>query len=65
MKKFLGTVLFGIYVIIAIAITVLLLSYNDYNCSELGGYTLYIVKDDALELHIVGRNPENTIYYQV
>ena len=38
MKKFLGTVLFGIYVIIAIAITVLLLSYNDYNCSELGGY---------------------------
>ena len=49
MKKFLGTVLFGIYVIIAIAITVLLLSYNDYNCSELGGYTLYIVKDDSLE----------------
>ena len=27
----------------------MLLSYNDYNNSELGGYTVYIVKDDSLE----------------
>ena len=49
MKKVLGTIFFVIYAIIAIAVTVLLLSYNDYNCSELGNYTLYIVKDDSLE----------------
>ena len=49
MKRILGSILFVIYSIIAIAVTVLLLSYNDYNCSEIGGYTVYIVKDDALE----------------
>lgn len=49
MKKVLGSVLFVIYAIIAITVTVLLLSYNDYNNSELGGYTVYIVKDDSLE----------------
>ena len=35
--------------VIAILVTVLLLSFNDYNCSELGGYTVYIVNDDSLE----------------
>lgn len=49
MKKKLGAVLFVIYSIIAITVTVLLLSYNEYNCSEIGGYTVYIVKDDSLE----------------
>ena len=49
MKKKLGAVLFVIYSIIAITVTVLLLSYNEYNCSEIGGYTVYIVKDDLLE----------------
>ena len=49
MKKALGTILFVIYAIIAITVTVLLLSYNDYNNSQLGGYTVYIVKDDSLE----------------
>lgn len=49
MKRTLGAILFVIYSIIAIGVTVLLLSYNDYNCSEIGGYTVYIVKDDALE----------------
>lgn len=49
MKKVLGSILFVIYAIIAITVTVLLLSYNDYNNSELGGYTVYIVKDDSLE----------------
>ena len=49
MKKALGSILFVLYAIIAITVTVLLLSYNDYNNSELGGYTVYIVKDDSLE----------------
>ena len=49
MKKVLGTILFVVYAIIAITVTVLLLSYNEYNNSQLGGYTVYIVKDDSLE----------------
>lgn len=49
MKRTMGAILFVIYSIIAITVTVLMLSFNDYNCSEIGGYTVYIVKDDALE----------------
>ena len=49
MKRAIGTILFVIYAIIAILVTVLLLSYNEYNCSEIGGYTVYIVDDDSLE----------------
>lgn len=49
MKRTIGAILFVIYSIIAIAVTVLLLSFNDYNCSQIGGYTVYIVKDDSLE----------------
>lgn len=49
MKRAIGAILFVVYSIIAIAVTVLLLSYNDYNISEIGGYTVYIVRDDSLE----------------
>lgn len=49
MKRTIGAILFVIYAIIAITVTVLLLSFNDYNCSEIGEYTVYIVKDDSLE----------------
>lgn len=49
MKRTIGTILFVIYAIIAITVTVLLLSFNEYNCSQLGGYTVYIVDDDSLE----------------
>lgn len=49
MKRAIGTILFVVYSIIAIGVTVLLLSYNEYNVSEIGGYTVYIVNDDALE----------------
>lgn len=49
MKKIMGTILFFIYAIIAIIITMLLLTFNDYNCSEIGGYTIYVVNDDSLE----------------
>ncbi len=53
MKKILGSILFVIYVIIVITVTVLLLSYNEYLCSEINGYTVYIVKDDMLEPNYV------------
>ncbi len=67
MKKVLGGILLVVYSIIAITVTVLLLSYNDYNCSEIGGYTVYIVNDDSLEpkykqgsiLLIKGTNDKN------
>ncbi len=49
MKRTVGAILFVIYAIIAVTVTVLLLSFNSYNCSEIGGYTIYIVKNDALE----------------
>ena len=48
MKKVLGTILFVVYAIIAITVTVLLLSYNDYNNSVIGDYTVYIVTDELL-----------------
>ena len=49
MKKVLGSILFVIYVTIVLTVTILLLSYNEYMCSEINGYTVYIVKDDMLE----------------
>lgn len=36
MKKVLGSIVFVIYAIIAITVTLLLLTYNEYNCSEIG-----------------------------
>ena len=53
MKKVLGTIFIIAYSIIAIAVTILLLSYNEYMCSEINGYTFYIVKDDTLEPEFV------------
>lgn len=49
MKRVLGGILLVVYSIIAITVTVLLLSFNDYNISEIGGYTVFIVQDDSLE----------------
>ena len=55
MKKILSSILFIIYVAIVITVTILLLSYNEYMCSEINGYTLYIVNDDSLEpLYVKG-----------
>lgn len=48
MRGKLGTIFFVIYAVIAITVTVLLLSFNDYLCSEIGGYTVYIANDDTL-----------------
>lgn len=47
--KFLGNILIVVYAIIAIFVTVLLLSYNEYFCSEIGGYTFIKITDDDLE----------------
>ena len=49
MKRKIGAVLFVIYSIIAIAVTVLLLSFNDYRCSQIGEYTVYIANNDSFE----------------
>ena len=49
MKRIISAILFVIYSIIAITVTVLLLSFNDYNVSEIGDYTVYTVNNDSLE----------------
>lgn len=49
MKKTLKNILFSIYLVIAIVITLLLLAYNDFKVSEFGNYTLLLIKDSSLE----------------
>ena len=51
MKKFLkivGVVILVPYVLVALVITIFLLNYNQYGVTEIGGKTLIIVDDDAL-----------------
>jgi hypothetical protein len=66
--KGLKTIFVIIYSICAIALTILLLTYNDYRCSELLGYTFCIVDDSNLEptyakgdLLLVKETDESTI----
>ncbi len=47
--KFFANFLIITYALIAIIVTILLLSYNEYHCSVLGGYTFILVTDDELE----------------
>ncbi len=47
--KFFANLLIFAYAVIAIAVTVLLLSYNEYHCSVLGGYTFVLLTDNELE----------------
>lgn len=47
--KFIANILIVVYAIIAITVTILLLSYNDYQMSVIGDYTFIIMKDDELE----------------
>lgn len=49
MKKFIGNILIIIYVIIAVFVTVCLLSYNQYKVTEFGKSSLIIVEDNTLE----------------
>lgn len=47
--KIFANILIVAYAIIAIVVTILLLSYNEYHCSVIGGYTFILVTDDELE----------------
>lgn len=49
MKKFIRNLFIILYVVIAIFVTICLLSYNKYRVSELGEYTLVIVDSNKLE----------------
>lgn len=64
MKK-IKHILFTIYFIIAILLTITLLAYNDFKISEFGPYSLLIIRDDELapefnegDLVIVNKNDE-------
>lgn len=48
MKKLIGNILIIIYMIIAILLTILLLSYNEFKVTEIGGNSLLIIKDNDL-----------------
>lgn len=48
MKKILSNILFIIYAVVAIFVTVCLLSYNDFKVTEFGDNSLVIVQDDEL-----------------
>ena len=48
MKKVISNVIFVIYVVIAIFVTVCLLSYNEFKVTEFGDNSLVIITDDEL-----------------
>lgn len=48
MKKIISNILFVIYVVIAVFVTICLLSYNDFKVTEFGDYSLVIIKDKEL-----------------
>lgn len=49
MKRVIGNIIFVIYAIIAVFVTVCLLSYNDYKVSEFGNNSLIIIDNNSLE----------------
>lgn len=49
MKKAISNIIFIIYIIVAIFVTICLLSYNDYKITEFGDYSLVIVTDKKME----------------
>ena len=49
MKRALGNLVVIVYVIIAIAVTLCLLNYNEYSVTEFGNVTLILITDDSLE----------------
>lgn len=49
MKKTLLNILFSIYIVVAIFVTVTLLSYNEFKVTEFGDYSLIIISDNELE----------------
>ena len=49
MKKIFLNILFIVYFVIAIFVTVCLLSYNEFKVTEFGAYSLVIISDEGLE----------------
>lgn len=49
MKKIIGNIVFVIYAVIAIFVTICLLSFNNYKISEFGQYSLLIIDSNQLE----------------
>lgn len=49
MKRILGNFIVIIYAIMAIAVTICLLNYNEYKVTEFGTKTLIIINDDNME----------------
>lgn len=49
MKKTISNVIFVIYVIIAVFITICLLSYNEFKVTEFGNYSLVIITDEEMK----------------
>ena len=48
MKKTLSNILFSIYIVVAIFVTVTLLSYNEFRVTEFGSYSLIIISNNEL-----------------
>ena len=48
MKKTITNIIFIIYVVIAVFVTICLLSYNQFKVTEFGDYSLVIVTDDEM-----------------
>jgi len=49
MKKTIQNILFTVYLVLAVFITVTLLSYNDFGITEFGSFTLLTITDNAIE----------------
>lgn len=65
MSKFLKNVIFTVYIIIAVFVTICLLSYNEFRVTDFGNCALVIVSDNNLEpdyakgdLIIINKNDE-------
>lgn len=49
MKKIISNTLFTIYIIVAVFVTICLLSYNNYKITEFGDYSLVLITNDDVE----------------
>lgn len=77
MKKIILNILFTIYVVIAVFVTICLLSYNQFKVTEFGNNTWLIVRDNTMEpqlkkgsLAIINKKDlievgDNALYYKI
>lgn len=61
MKKVLINIIFTIYAVIAILITICLLSYNKYKVSTFGNTSLVIIDNDSLKSDF---NENDLVFYK-